>query len=322
LAGVRVLITGAGGFAGRHLARHCAALGAEVAGTGRRPAGESDVPPEVGSYVQADLTAAGDARRAIEETAPERVFHLAAAASVAQSWREPAETVQTNVLSTINLLEAVRATAAGTPVLVVGSGEQYGEPEYLPMDESHPQRPRNPYALSKACTDQAAGFYSDAHGMRVVRARAFNHAGPGQADLYVTASFARQVAAAEAREPGGSFEVVTGNMETRRDFTDVRDVARAYWLLLDGAAPGAYNVCRGESVRTGDILAALARHARVEIQQRTDPDLVREGEVMEIRGSHDKLTAATGWVPEIPLEQTLRDALDDWRTRIGAEVPR
>jgi GDP-4-dehydro-6-deoxy-D-mannose reductase len=207
-------------------------------------------------------------------------------------------------------------------VLVVGSGEQYGEPEYLPMDEQHPQRPRNPYALSKAATDLSAAFYADVHGLHVVRARAFNHAGPGQADLYVSASFARQIAEAEARDPDGAMEVVTGNLETRRDFTDVRDVVRAYWLLLEGAAPDAYNVCRGESVKTADILATLAREARIEVEQRTDPQLVREGEVMEIRGTHDKLTEATGWMPEISLEQTLRDTLDWWRERAGAGAAR
>jgi GDP-4-dehydro-6-deoxy-D-mannose reductase len=274
------------------------------------------------SYLQADLREAAPTRAAVEQAAPDWVFHLAAAASVAKSWQEPAETVAVNVLSTVNLLEALRVAAPAARVLVAGSGEQYGEPVRLPMDEQHPQRPRNPYALSKAATDLTAGFYADTHGMHVVRGRAFNHAGPGQADLYVSASFARQIAEAEARSPGGTVEVVTGNLETRRDFTDVRDVVRAYWLLLEGAAPGAYNICRGESVRTADILAILSREARVEVEQRTDPQLVREGEVMEIRGTHDKLTEATGWMPEIPLEITLRDTLDWWRERAGAGVGR
>jgi GDP-4-dehydro-6-deoxy-D-mannose reductase len=322
VAGVRILITGASGFAGRHLARHCADRGAEVVGLGSRPASEAELPAEVASYVQADLRDAAPTRAAVKQASPEWVFHLAAAASVARSWQEPAETVGINVLSTVNLLEAVRLSAPAARVLMVGSGEQYGEPARLPMDEQHPQRPRNPYALSKAATDLAAGFYADTHGLHVVRARAFNHAGPGQAGLYVSASFARQIAEAEARDPGGTIEVVTGNLETRRDFTDVRDVVRAYWMLLEAAAPDAYNVCRGESVRTADILATLAQEARVEVEQRTDPQLVREGEVMEIRGSHDKLTEATGWMPEISLEQTLRDTLDWWRDRAGAGAAR
>jgi GDP-4-dehydro-6-deoxy-D-mannose reductase len=252
---------------------------------------------------------------------PERVFHLAAAASVALSWRNPAATVSANTTSTVNLLEAVREVAPDARVLVTGSGEEYGEPEYLPMDESHPLRARNPYALSKVCTDLTARFYADAHGMHVVRARAFNHAGPGQSDFYVSSSFARQIATAEAREPaGGRVEVVTGNLETRRDFTDVRDVVRAYRLALEQAEPDVYNVCSGVSVRTGDILAILARETPIRVEQRTDPERVREGEVMDIRGSHDKLTAATGWEPEIPFEQTLRDTLGHWRDQVGAEV--
>ena len=317
-----MLITGISGFAGGHLARHCAAQGAEVVGLGKRPAADVELPDEVAAYVQADLRDAAAARAAVKETAPDRVFHLAASASVAESWRHPAATMGVNVLSAINLFEAVRGAAPQARVLSVGSGEQYGEPERLPMDEQHPQRPRNPYALSKAATELAAAFYADVHGLDIVRARAFNHAGPGQADLYVSASFARQIAEAEARDPDGAMEVVTGNLETRRDFTDVRDVVRAYWLLLDGAAPGAYNVCRGESVRTADILATLARLARIDVEQRTDPQLVREGEVMEIRGTHDKLTEATGWMPEIPLDETLRDTLDWWRERVAAGAAR
>ena len=151
--------------------------------------------------------------------------------------------------STVNLLEAVREAAPQARVLVAGSGEEYGEPERLPMDESHPLRPQNPYALSKAAPTWPPRFYADAHGLHVVRARAFNHAGPGQSDLYVSSSFARQIAEAEARSRRrAAVEVVTGNLETRRDFTDVRDVVRAYWLLLERAEPGAYNVCSGESV--------------------------------------------------------------------------
>jgi GDP-4-dehydro-6-deoxy-D-mannose reductase len=323
LAGVRILITGVNGFAAGHLARHCAAQGAEVVGLGKRPAGETELPEGVAAYVQADLRDAAAAHAAVEKAAPERVFHLAASASVAESWRDPAATMGVNLLSAVNLFEAVREAAPHARVLSVGSGEQYGEPKWLPMDEQHPQDPRNPYALSKVAAELVAAFYADVHGLHIVRARAFNHAGPGQADLYVSASFARQIAEAEARaREGAAMEVVTGNLETRRDFTDVRDVVRAYWLLLEAAAPDAYNVCRGESVRTADILATLARLAHIEVEQRTDPQLVREGEVMEIRGTHDKLTEATGWMPEIPLEKTLSDTLDWWRERLAAGAAR
>jgi GDP-4-dehydro-6-deoxy-D-mannose reductase len=313
---VRALITGATGFVGRHLTALCSSEGASVVGVGRGPA-----EAQVESYLQCDLTDPEQTQRAIREAAPERVFHLAAEASVARSWNDPVGVVSRNLASTLGLLEAVRAHAPEARVLVAGSGEEYGEPERLPVTEDHPLRPRNPYALSKAAADMAAGFYADAQWTHVVRTRAFNHTGPGQSDAYVVSSFARQIAEAEAKGRT-EMELVTGNLKPRRDFTDVRDVVRAYWLALERAEPGPYNVCRGSSSVIGDILAALSRESRVEIRQRTDPNLLREHEVMEIRGSHDKLTAATGWQPEIPLERTLADTLDWWRERIGAGVAR
>ena len=296
MPGMRVLITGAAGFAGRHLSELAVSEGAEVVAPTRE---------------ELDLRDAEATRAAFEAAGPDRVFHLAADASVAESWQSPAATIRNNVDSTLSVLEALRET--GTPVLIAGSGEVYGPPERLPVDESHPLRPQNPYAVSKAAADLLAGFYADAHGVPVLRTRSFNHAGPGQADIYVVAAFARQIAAAEA-EGAERAEIVTGDLSPRRDFTDVRDVVRAYWLLLERAEPGAYNVCRGESVDVASILAALGREARLEVAQRTDPARLRKHEVMDITGSHDKLTAATGWQPEIPLERTLRDALDWWRS--------
>lgn len=306
MTGPRVLVTGATGFAGRHLAERCRTEGAEVTGIGSR---------------DADLTDAGDADRAVREAAPERVFHLAAQASVAESWSEPVETLAANLTTTFNVLDAVRRHAPRARVLVAGSSEVYGPvpDDRQPVTEDEPPRPQNPYAVSKAAADVLAGFFADAHGLDVVRTRAFNHAGPGQADRYVVASFARQIAAAEA-EGLECVEVVTGNLKPRRDFTDVRDVVRAYWLALDRAPAGVYNVCSGEAVATANILSGLARRARLRVEQRTDPDRVRTKEVMEIRGSHERLTAATGWRPEIPFDRTVADALDDWRSRVREEA--
>ena len=249
--------------------------------------------------------------------APERVFHLAADASVAASWESPRATFENNLFSTLNVLEAVRTLAPHARVLVAGSGEIYGPaaPERLPVGEDEPLRPRNPYATSKAACDTLGGFYSDARGLDVVRSRAFNHAGPGQSDEYVVPAFARQIAEAEA-EGRQSVELLTGDLRPRRDFTDVRDVVRAYWLLLERAPAGAYNVCSGVATAVADILAGLARHTALTIEQRTDPARLRESEVMEIRGSHDRLTETTGWEPEIPLDRTLADALDSWRARV------
>jgi GDP-4-dehydro-6-deoxy-D-mannose reductase len=318
---MRALITGATGFAGRHLAECCAAHGAEVMGLGRRELEEADIPRGLGGYVVADLIDRDAAERALRDAAPDVVFHLAADASVARSWEDPAAAVVGNITTTLNLLESLRQQAPGTGVLIACSGEEYGAPERLPVDERHALRPRNPYSVGKASADVAAGFYADTYGMRVIRARAFNHAGPGQGPEYVVASFARQIALAERGGGAGrEVELVTGNLAVRRDFTDVRDVVEAYRRALEDADPGAYNVCSGRSVRVKELLNGLAEHTGLDVKWRVDDALLREHEVMEIVGSHEKLTAATGWQPEIPLERTLRDSLEWWRERCSAEV--
>jgi GDP-4-dehydro-6-deoxy-D-mannose reductase len=310
LPAVRALITGAGGFVGGHLAAHLADRGDDVLGVGREPTGGD----RVAEYVTADLLDADAIRAAVRDLRPDAIVHLAAAASVGASWRLPAETIDNNTRSTLNLHQAVRAEAPDAVVIAAGSGEEYGPvpEERLPVVESEPLRPQNPYAVSKAAADLLAGFYADAHGLRVVRTRAFNHAGPGQADMYVISAFARQIADAER---AGQSELVmeTGNLAPRRDFCDVRDVVRAYALLADRGEAAIFNVCSGVSVPVADILAGLARLTEVSVDQRTDPARLRKHEVMDIRGSHERLTEATGWQPEIALETTLAGTLDWWR---------
>jgi GDP-4-dehydro-6-deoxy-D-mannose reductase len=213
---------------------------------------------------------------------------------------------------TVALLEAVRARAPGAVVVVAGSGEQYGPAAELPTTEAAPQRPQNPYAVSKASADLAAGFYADAHGLRVVRVRAYNHAGPGQAPHYAVAAFAQQVAAGlDAGED--PVRVVTGSPETRRDYTDVRDVVRAYRLLAARGQPGVWNVCSGVSRSARELVAALGEVAGVAVDHVVDPARVRPHEVPEIRGSAARLRADTGWAPEIPLARTLADTLAAFR---------
>jgi len=296
---MRALITGAAGFVGGHLSAYAADRGAEVVGPSRE---------------QLDLLDAGAVAATVADVKPDAVFHLAALASVGESWSAPAETLDNNTRATLNLLEAVREAAPDAVVLAAGSGEQYGPvpEERLPVTEDEPFRPQNPYAVSKAAADLLSGFYADAHGLRVIRTRAFNHAGPGQSDAYVIAAFARQIAAAE-RAGSGELVLETGNLEPRRDFTDVRDVVRAYWLAVERGEPAIFNVCSGVSVAVADILARLAALTELRVEQRTDPSRLRKHEVMDIRGSHERLTAATGWAPEIALDRTLADTLDWWR---------
>jgi GDP-4-dehydro-6-deoxy-D-mannose reductase len=301
----RVLITGASGFAGRHLAAHCAAQGDEVFDLSRT------------SGLCVDLLDAEMVSAAVRDAAPGAVYHLAARAHVGESWREPEAYLRDNAAMTLHLLEAVRAEAPEAAVVVVGSSELYGPPVTLPVDESAPLRPQNPYAVSKASADLLAGFYADAHALRIIRARAFNHSGPGQEPIYAIASFARQIAAGlEAGED--PVRVVTGNPDAQRDYTDVRDVVRAYRELASGAAPDVYNVCSGRPASAAGLLQALAHVAGVGIDHEVDPKLRRAHEVMEVRGSYERLHGATGWEPEIPLERTLADTVAWWREEIRA----
>jgi GDP-4-dehydro-6-deoxy-D-mannose reductase len=183
------------------------------------------------------------------------------------------------------------------------------------VDEDAPLRPQSPYAVSKAACDLLAAQHADAHGLRVVRTRAFNHAGPGQPDDYVLSTLARQVAEAELAGDGEAV-LRTGNVDSRRDFTDVRDVVRAYAAAV-GLEPGVYNVCSGRSVAVLELIELLRGLARVEVRHELDPARLRPADVPEVRGSADRLRAATGWRPRIPLEQTVADAIDDWRERLS-----
>ena len=300
---MRALITGAGGFAGGHLAAHCRASGDDIV--------------EVSRSAGTNLLDAGAARAAVAAARPDVLYHLAARAHVGESWEDPAGFLRDNVAMALNVLEAVRAEAPEATVVAVGSSELYGPPERMPVDEQAPIRPQNPYAVSKASADLLAGFYADAHGLRVIRPRAFNHAGPGQTPIYAIASFARQAAAAAER---GEDPIVfrTGNAHTRRDYTDVRDVVRAYRLLAERAEPGIYNVCSGRSTSAAELLAMLAEAAGAGLEHQIDPDLVRAHEVMEVRGDPGRLRAATGWEPEIPLDRTLADTVAWWREELRA----
>jgi GDP-4-dehydro-6-deoxy-D-mannose reductase len=260
------------------------------------------------AHAELELCQAQAVRAAVADVGPSAVFHLAARASVPASWEDPGATLAHNLQTTLNVLEAVRREAPSATVLLAGSGEVYGAPERLPVDESAPLAPQNPYAVSKAACDLLGGQYADAHGLKVVRTRAFNHAGPGQSDLYVVGALARQVAEAEA---GGLSEVVvrTGNPDSRRDFTDVRDVVRAYALARD-LPPGPYNVCSGRSLSVRELLALLDAATSLTLRHEVDPARVRAHDVPEIRGSAKRLA---GWRPEIPLERTVADAVEAWR---------
>jgi GDP-4-dehydro-6-deoxy-D-mannose reductase len=308
---LRVLITGASGFAGGHLARACNEGGDKVTGISRRgisPAGEARA---------VDLREPVAVQAAVRDSSPEVIYHLSALASVGRSWEDPAQTVQSNVTSDTNLLEAVRRHAPRARLVWVSSCEVYGPSASLPIREQAPLEPANPYAVSKTAGDQLAGIYGQALELDVVRARPFNHGGPGQLPIFILSSLAHQ--AAEARLAGlTKLRVVTGNPETRRDFTDVRDIVRAYRLLAARADPGIYNVSSGRSISAAEQVALLAELiAPIEVEHVVDPARVRRHEVMDLTGANDRIEAAVGWRPEIPFRQTMQDTIEWWEQELA-----
>lgn len=301
---MRALVTGAGGFVGTHLVRHLADQGDEVVEMERTVDGIDIVD-------DARLTAA------VASAAPEAVYHLAGASDVGGSWDAPRQTFLANAVGTFNVLEACRAAGAER-VLVVSSADVYGrvtEAE-LPLDEDRPLQPVTPYAASKVATDALAQQAWLGYGLPVIRVRAFNHLGPGQSDRFVAPSLAARIA---RNERDGGDTVPIGNLTPLRDITDVRDVVRAYRLLVEsGTAGEAYNVCSGRAVAVEELADTLLAMANRPMRLVTDPTLQRPVEIPVLVGDSTRLTKATGWSPTIPLEQTLADVLADWRARMAA----
>jgi GDP-4-dehydro-6-deoxy-D-mannose reductase len=312
---MRVLITGASGFAGSWLCRQCAEAGDDVVGLSRRGL----VPAGCGQGVAVDLRDGEAVREAVRAAAPELVYHLASLTSVGRSWEAPAQTLGDNDAITVGMLEALRRAGDGAPLVWVSSCEIYGNPQELPATENLPPRPANPYAVSKMSGEMLSEVYAEAYGLEILRARPFSHSGPGQLPIFLLSSLARQ--AAEGRRAGVStLEIITGNPDTRRDFTDVRDVVRGYRLLAQalvsgepGAAGGVFNVSTGRSVSAGDQIALLRDLlSPIEVTHTVDPARVRATEVMDLRGDPGRLQALTGWEPEIPLRQTMADTIEWW----------
>lgn len=303
---VKAFVTGASGFVGRHLVAHLRDCGDEVVPTDRSDGGP-------------DLLDADGFATLFAEVRPDVVYHLAGQADVAASWLSPIETMRVNVEGTHNILEVAR-TFGIAKVLTVSSADIYGvvAPEELPIVESAPLRPVSPYAASKAAADLVALQAHLGHGQNVVRARAFNHLGPGQSKSFVGAGFAARIAACER---SGDDELQTGDLTPRRDFTDVRDVVRAYRLLATEGRPGvAYNICSGTSVSIGELAGLLLGLTDARMHLVEDPDLLRPVELPELRGDASLLRRHTGWVPSISLDETLSDVLEDWRLRL-TEAP-
>ncbi len=317
---MRYFITGIAGFVGRHLAAHLTAEGHEAVGCGL-PAGRRPEAFPAGVEIhEADVCQRERVRTLIKEVRPDRIAHLAARSSVAESLRDPEGTFAVNAGGTVSLLEAAAAAAPGARILVIGSAEAYGEvrEEDLPLTEDRPLRPLTPYGISKAAAEQVARFYGRTRGLEVTVARAFNHTGPGQEPTFVCSDFARQIARIEAGQARAVLRV--GDLTARRDFSDVRDVVRAYVLLLEKGNSGeVYNVCSGKAWSIGETLEILRGQAGRPIAVEADPTRGRSEDVPVLVGSYAKLQGATGWSPRIPLERTLGDLLDYWRGVVGKD---
>jgi GDP-4-dehydro-6-deoxy-D-mannose reductase len=316
---LRALITGASGFAGGWLARECLREGDDVVGVSRT----GTIGGGIARGLAVDLRDGAATRAAVRNARPQVVYHLAALSSVGRSWGDPARTMKDNTASAASVLEAVRHEAPEARVVWVSSCEVYGPPASLPVHEDAPLAPANPYAVSKAAGEMLARVYVEAHGLRIVCARPFSHAGPGQLPIFILSSLARQ--AAEGRLAGSSeLRIVTGNPDTRRDFTDVRDIVRAYRLLAESEAvrdtglPEVFNVSSGTSVSAGGQVALLAELiAPIRVEHTVDPARVRAHEVMDLRGAHDRLSAATGWEPRISFRQTMADTIVWWERELA-----
>jgi GDP-4-dehydro-6-deoxy-D-mannose reductase len=317
---VRALITGIGGFAGSHLAEYCLTQpGMELHGIVRSHAARQQVPAvrERVCLHQADLTDAAAVARVVADVRPERVFHLAAQASVAAAWAQPAQTLTTNVVAQLNVILALLAHRPDARLLVVGSGQEYGivRPTELPVRETNPLRPADPYAVSKVAQDLLGLQYYLSHRLHAVRVRPFNHVGPRQDPSFVVAAFARQLAEIEAGRSEPLLRV--GNLAAKRDFSDVRDVVRAYWLALEHGQPGeVYNIGSERAVAVQEVVDLLLARTRVPVRVEPDPARMRPVDAPVIVSDCSRLRAATGWQPHIPLAQSLGDVLDDWRTRL------
>ncbi len=263
---------------------------------------------------EVEITDPGALLAAVSEAAPDAIYHLAAITHVGQSWDEPLRVLEVNVLGTAALLAAARECGSNPRILVTSSAEVYGaitDPSQLPLTEDSPTLPLSPYAASKLAAEAVCTQAWLGHGQHVVVVRPFNHIGPGQSPNFAVSALSKRIVDAER---SGAGEIRVGNLSARRDFTDVRDVVRSYRMLVESGAPGAvYNMCSGRDVSIQEIADRLLAAAGSTVRLVPDPALMRPVEVPVLRGDPSRLTSATGWVPELSLDQTLTDVLEYWR---------
>jgi len=316
---VRVLVTGITGFAGSHLVDYMLGMsGIEIYGLYRWRSPMDNIQHILDKIQlhECDLRDAFSVRDVIEEVKPDRIFHLAAQSFVPTSWTAPTESLTTNIVGQLNIFEAVRKSGIQPLIQLACSSEEYGlvHDHELPITEDNPLRPLSPYAVSKVGQDMLGYQYFMSYQMPIIRTRGFNHEGPRRPSVFVLSDFARQVAEIErgVRPP----VLRVGNLDAQRDFTDVRDMVRGYWLALEKGRPGeVYNLCSGRSYSVREVVDLLLGFTKVKIKVEQDPRRLRPSDVPVLRGDCTRFTRETAWQPEIPFEQTVEDILAYWRVR-------
>lgn len=321
---MKVLITGITGFVGSHLAEYCLTIpGVEVYGTimfhhlGDEMERIGHLKNKI-ELLECDLTNRIAVDRVLQKVRPDKIFHLAAQSFVKVSWDSPEETIFTNIMSELNIFESCRNIGINPIIQIAGSSEEYGlvlENE-VPIRETNPLRPLSPYAVSKIGQEMLAYQYCKSYGLKTILTRAFNHEGPGRGEHFVTSTFAKQIAQIEKgkQEP----VVKVGNLQAQRDYTDVRDMIRAYWLATEKCEFGKpYNICSGNIwtiQKVLDFLLSLSTEKNIKMEQ--DPERMRPSDVQLLKGDCTEFKKATGWEPKIPFEKTLEDLLNYWRQKV------
>lgn len=319
---MKILITGITGFAGSHLADYILKEHPEVDiyGIKRWRSRMENIDHVVHKIqiVECDLRDSSSVKTVLDQIRPDKIFHLAAQSFVPSSWSAPAESLTTNIIGQLNIFEACRYLKINPWIQLACSSEEYGmvHKEETPIKETNPLRPLSPYAVSKVGQDYLGYQYHMSYNMNIVRTRGFNHTGPRRGEVFVCSDFAKQVALIEKgmREP----VIQVGNLEALRDFTDVRDMVRGYWLSLEHCEPGeVYNICSGKAYSIQDMLDKLLTMTNTKIEVRQDQARLRPSDVPILQGDNSKFRTASGWKPEIPFDKTLEDILNYWRKCIA-----
>lgn len=313
------LITGIAGFVGSYMAELLLAKGFDVYGMTRHRSKMDHLTQIMQDlhFIDGDLLDAHSLIAMIEKVKPDYIFHLAAQSFVPSSWVSPSATLDVNIVGSANLFEAVRQTGLDPVIQIACSSEEYGmvyENE-IPIKETNPLRPLSPYAVSKAAMDLLGYQYYQSYKTKIIRTRGFNHTGPRRGDTFAESNFAKQVALIEKgkQEP----VIMVGNLEARRDYTDVRDMVKGYLLAVEKCDPGeVYNICTGHAERIGDVLNMLVSMSKTKVTVKEDPSRMRPSDVMVLIGDNTKFVEKTGWKPEIAFEKTMTDLLNYWRERV------